>query len=103
MCNAVGKTCLKDEKGVLKVSVNDQKQIWKEHKARLMNVENCCIDASKVIGVLQNIDVQGKCYAMNKHFPMYMAIYLDILLPIRRISVAMQSDFHDTMKVVKRI
>ena len=32
-----------------------------------------------------------------------MAIYLDILSPIRRISVAMQSDFHDPVKVVKRI
>ena len=36
-------------------------------------------------------------------YPMYMAIYLDILSPIRRISVAMQSDFHDPVKVVKRI
>ena len=36
-------------------------------------------------------------------YPMYMAIYLDILSPIRRISIAMQSDFHDPVKVVKRI
>ena len=36
-------------------------------------------------------------------YPMYMAIYLDILSPIRRISVAMRSDFHDPVKVVKRI
>ena len=36
-------------------------------------------------------------------YPMYMAIYLDILSPICRISVAMQSDFHDPVKVVKRI
>ena len=32
-----------------------------------------------------------------------MAICLDILSPIRRISVAMQSDFHDPVKVIKRI
>ena len=32
-----------------------------------------------------------------------MAIYLDILSSIRRISVAMQSDFHDLVKVVMRI
>ena len=32
-----------------------------------------------------------------------MAIYLDILSSIRRISVAMQSDFHDPVKLVKRI
>ena len=34
---------------------------------------------------------------------MYMTIYLDILSLIRRISVTMQSDFHDPVKVVKRI
>ena len=32
-----------------------------------------------------------------------MAIYLVILSPIRRISVAMQSDFHEPVKIVKRI
>ena len=36
-------------------------------------------------------------------YPMYMAIYLIILSPICRISVVMQSDFHDPVKVVKRI
>ena len=36
-------------------------------------------------------------------YPIYMAIYLDIFSPICRISIATQSDFHDPVKVVKRI
>ena len=34
---------------------------------------------------------------------MYNAIYLDILSPICRISIGLQSDFHDPVKVLKRI
>ena len=30
----------KDESGVIKVSVDDRKKIWKEHMENLMNVEN---------------------------------------------------------------
>ena len=33
---------------------------------------------------------------------MYMVIYLNILSPIHRISIAMQKDFHEPMKVVKK-
>ena len=36
-------------------------------------------------------------------YPMYMAVYLDILSPIRRISLAMQQEIHDPVKVIKRI
>ena len=32
-----------------------------------------------------------------------MEVYLDILLPIRRISVAMQQDIHNPVKVIHRI
>ena len=34
---------------------------------------------------------------------MYMAIYLDILSPIPRISLAMQQELHNPVKVIKRI
>ena len=33
-------SCLKAESGVVKLSVDDQKKIWKEHMEKLMNVEN---------------------------------------------------------------
>ena len=36
----LGVSCLKDESGAVNVSVNDQKRTWKEHMAKLMNVEN---------------------------------------------------------------
>ena len=35
-----GVSCLKDESGAVKVSVDDRKKIWKEHMEKLMNVEN---------------------------------------------------------------
>ena len=38
--DVVGVSCLKDESGAVKVSVDDQKEIWKEHMEKLMNVEN---------------------------------------------------------------
>ena len=36
----VGVSCLKDENGAVKVSVDDRKKIWKEHTEKMMNVEN---------------------------------------------------------------
>ena len=36
-------------------------------------------------------------------YPMYMVIYLDILSSIRRISLAMQQELHNPVKVIKRI
>ena len=38
--DVVGVSCLKDKSGVVKVSVDDRKKIWKEHMEKLMNVEN---------------------------------------------------------------
>ena len=36
-------------------------------------------------------------------YPIYMSVYLDVLAPIRRISLAMQQDLHDPVKVTRRI
>ena len=36
-------------------------------------------------------------------YPMYMAVYLDILSPICRLSLAMQQKIHDPVTVIKRI
>ena len=38
--DVVGVSCLKDESGVVKVSVDDRKKTWKERMAKSMNVEN---------------------------------------------------------------
>ena len=38
--DAVGVKRVKDKSDMVKVGVNDQKLIWKEHTERLMNVEN---------------------------------------------------------------
>ena len=38
--DVVGVSCLKDESGAVKVGVDDQKKIWKEHMEKLMNGEN---------------------------------------------------------------
>ena len=59
--DVVGVSCLKDESGAVKVSVDDRKKIWKEHIEKLMNVENewCdSIDASKVAGAVGRIEVK---------------------------------------------
>ena len=56
--DVVGVSCLKDESGAVKVCVDDQKKIWKEHMEKLMNVENewsDSIDASKVEGAVRRI------------------------------------------------
>ena len=39
----------KDESGVIKVSVDDRKKIWKEHMENLMNVENEWSDSTDAI------------------------------------------------------
>ena len=33
-------SCLKDESGMVQVSVDDQKKIWNKHMGKLMNFEN---------------------------------------------------------------
>ena len=48
--DVVGVSCLKDESGVVKVSVDDRKKTWKECMAKSMNVANECsgsIDARR--------------------------------------------------------
>ena len=67
--DVVGVSCLKDESGAVKVSVDDQKKIRKEHMKNLMNVENewkNCIDASKVEGAVRRIKVEEVHCAMNQ-------------------------------------
>ena len=67
--DVVGVSCLKDESGAVKVSVDDQKKIRKEHMKNLMNVENewkNCIDASKVEGAVRRIKVEDVHCAMNQ-------------------------------------
>ena len=66
--DVVGVSCLKDESGAVKVSLDDQKKIWKEHMEKLMNVENewsDSIDASKVEGAVRRIEVKEVRCAMN--------------------------------------
>ena len=52
----------------MKVSVEDQKKIWKEHMEKLMNVENewsDIIDANEVDGAVRRIEVKEVWCAMN--------------------------------------
>ena len=54
-------SCLKDESGVVKISVDDRKKIWKEYMEKLMNVEkewSDSIDAIKVEGAVRRIEVE---------------------------------------------
>ena len=51
-------SCLKDESGAVKVWM----KIWKEHKGKLMNVENEWSDSindSKVVGAVRRTEVEG--------------------------------------------
>ena len=67
--DAVGFSCLKDESGAVKVSVDDRKKIWKEHMEKLMNHENewsDSIDASEVEGAARRIDVEEVQCAINR-------------------------------------
>ena len=60
---------MKDESGAVKVSVDDQKKMWKEHMEKLMNVENewsDSIDASKVEVAARKIEVEEVQCAMNR-------------------------------------
>ena len=67
--DAVWVSCLKDESGAVKVSVDDQKKIWKECMEKLMNVESEWsdgIDASKVESAVRRIKVEEVQCAMNR-------------------------------------
>ena len=62
--DVIGVSCLKDQSGAVKVSVNDRKKIWK-----LMNVENewsDSIDASKVEGAVRRTEVEEVWCAMYR-------------------------------------
>ena len=64
----VGVSCLKDEIGAVKASVDDQKKIWKEHMEKLVNVENewnDSINASKAEGPVRKTEVEEVHCAMN--------------------------------------
>ena len=53
----------------MKVSVDDQKKIWKEHMERLMNVENewsDSIDTSTVEDAVRRIEDEEMWCAMNR-------------------------------------
>ena len=59
--DVVGVSCLKDESRAVKVSVDDQKKIWKKHVEKLMNIENRwsdSVDASMVKGAVRRIEVE---------------------------------------------
>ena len=65
----LGLVVLKTKVGMVKVSVDDQKKIWKEHMEKLMNVENEwseSIDASKVEGAVRTIDVDEVRCVINR-------------------------------------
>ena len=59
--DAVRVSCLKDESGLVKVSVDDRKKIWKKHMEKLINIENewsDSIDASKVEGAVRRTEAE---------------------------------------------
>ena len=67
--DVVGVSCLKDESGAVKVSMDDRKKIWKEYMKKLMNVENewsDSIDARKVEAAVRRIEVEEVHCAMNR-------------------------------------
>ena len=65
----VGVSCLKVKSGAVKVSMDDRKEIWKEHMEKLMNVESewsDSIDASKTEGAVRRIEVEEVRCAMSR-------------------------------------
>ena len=67
--DVVGVSCLKDESGAVKISVDDQKIMWKKHMEKLKNVENelsDSINARKVEGAVKRIEVEEVWYAINQ-------------------------------------
>ena len=66
--DAVGVSYLKNESGPVKVIVDDQKKMWKEHMEHLINVEkewSDNIDATKVEGAVRRIEVEEVWCAIN--------------------------------------
>ena len=67
--DVAGVSCLKDESGTVKVSVDDRKKIEKEHMKKLMNVENewsDSIDVNKPESAVRTIEVEEVRCAMNR-------------------------------------
>ena len=85
--------CLKDKSGAVKVIVNDQKKIWKEHTEKLncQNEWSDSIHASKVEGAVRRIEVEEVLLAIghlaleifkaggDKYFKCLTNIFKDIL------------------------
>ena len=65
--DVVGVSCLKDESGAVKVSMNDQNKIWKYHMEKLMNFEwSESIGASKVEDSVRRIEIEKLWCALNR-------------------------------------
>ena len=51
----------------------------------------------------ERLEIQGNIKTwLDPLFPLYLALYLDILAPICHISRAKQQDIHDPVEVIKR-
>ena len=65
------------------------------HLESLSHTDSEALKRSEILGTIKTWR-----HAM---YPVYMAVYLDILSPIHRISLAMQQEIHDHLKVIKQI
>ena len=65
------------------------------HLESLSHTDSQALKRSEILGTIKTW--------RHVMYPMYMAVYLDILSPIRRISLAMQQEIHDRGKVIKQI
>ena len=59
----------------------------------LSYTDSQALERSEILGTI-------KTWRHAMH-PMYMDVYLDILSPISRISLVMQQEIHDPVKVIK--
>ena len=86
---------------------------WIDHKFRAMTkvLSNYGVNIAHLESLSQTDAQALKRSELEGHskkwkhvmYPMYMAIYLDTLSPIRRISLVMQQELHNLVKVIKRI
>lgn len=75
--------------------------LWNEFQKTIAYLENLSYGDSQA---LKRAELKDQAKKWKKAtYPMFMAIYLDIISPICKISVVMQSDFHDPAKVVKNL
>ena len=74
--------------------------VLENSKPEIAYSENLCYSDSQA---LKRAELEGQAKKWKEpSYHMYMVIYLNILSPIHRISIAMQKDFHEPMKVVKK-